>query len=107
RSGNLCMANYKFAMNTITKRPLQYLLTWDMPTLKGVTKPLKPPCSGQFCNSPWTGSTEGSRGGIRHRERGKAGGELNPDPHLTGYRRRVEVPGWRTPCRQERVIDAD
>jgi hypothetical protein len=26
-----------------------------MPTLIGVAKPPKPPYSGQYCNSPWTG----------------------------------------------------
>jgi hypothetical protein len=31
---SVAMANYKFAMNTITKRPLQQLLTWDDANVK-------------------------------------------------------------------------
>jgi hypothetical protein len=35
----LSMANYRFAMNPSTKRPLRHLLTWMMPTLKDITNP--------------------------------------------------------------------
>ena len=42
------MANYKFAINTITKRLLQQLLRGMMPTLKGVSGPPKSPNSASF-----------------------------------------------------------
>ena len=48
-SAGLFMANYKFAMNTITKR---HLSRGIMRTLEGVAKPPKPPYSGRGILKP-------------------------------------------------------
>ena len=49
------MANYKFAINTITKRLLHQLLTWDDANVKRCLKTSKITVFRQLSNSPWTG----------------------------------------------------
>jgi hypothetical protein len=49
------MANYKFVINTITKRLLQQLLTWDDANDKRRCKTSQTTVFRQLSNSPWTG----------------------------------------------------
>jgi len=55
----LSMANYKFIINTITKRPLQQLLTWEIANVKRCIKTSPRTGFRQLSNSPWTGIIDG------------------------------------------------
>ena len=48
------MANYKFAINTTTKRLLRQLLTWDDANVKRSCKTSRTTVFRQLSNSPWT-----------------------------------------------------